>query len=53
MHWDFQLKYSINELESQAAVWSVKHFKTYVYGTNFGVVSDHEALQSILSADHK
>ena len=39
---DFEAKYSINELELLAVVWSVEHFKNYVYGIEFEIVSDHK-----------
>ena len=45
---DFEAKYSINELELLAVVWAVEHFKNYVYGINFQVISDHKALSSVL-----
>ena len=32
-------------------VWSVEHFKNYVYGVRFGVVSDRKALQSVLKSN--
>ena len=48
---DLEAKYSINELELLAVVWSVEHFKNYVYGINFGVASDHNALQSVLKSN--
>ena len=41
-------KYSIIELELLVVVWSIEHFKNYVYGVAFGIVSDHKALQSVL-----
>ena len=41
----------MNELELLAVVWSVEHFENYVYGINFGVVSDHKALQSVLKSN--
>ena len=34
-----------------AVVWSVEHFKHYVYDVSFGVVCDHKALQSVLKAN--
>ena len=40
-------KYTINELELHAVAWSVEFSKNYVYGVNFGVVSDQKALQSV------
>ena len=45
------MKFSITELELLAVVWSIEHFKNYVYGKTFGVVFDHKALQSVLSAN--
>ena len=46
-------KYSINELELLDVVWSVEHFKTYVYGVSFGIVADDKALQSVLKSDKR
>ena len=45
---EFETKYSINELELLAVVWAIEHFKNYVYGTKFKVISDHKALSSVL-----
>ena len=47
---ELETKYSINELELLAVVWSVEHFKNYVYGVSFGIVSDHKALQRVLKS---
>ena len=48
---EFEKKYSINELELFAVVWSEENFRNYVYGTEFEVVSDHKALMIILKDD--
>ena len=48
---ELETKYSMNELELLAVVWSVEHFENYVYGVRFGVVSDHKALQSVLKSN--
>ena len=32
-------------------MWSIGLFKNYVYGTRFGVVSDHKALQTVLKSN--
>ena len=32
---DFEAKYSINELELSAIVWTVEHLKNYVNGVQF------------------
>ena len=42
-------RYSINELELLGIVWSVEHFKYYLYGKPFTVITDHRALLSIMS----
>ena len=48
---ELESKYSIKELEILAVVWLIEHFKNYVYGRSFGIVSDHEALQSVLRSN--
>ena len=40
--------YSINELELLGVVWSLEHFKQYLYGQYFTVQTDHRAFLSIL-----
>ena len=35
-------------MELLAIVWAVEHFKNYVYGLQFKVISDHKALMSVL-----
>ena len=35
-------------MELLAVVWAIEHFKTYVYGVRFQVISDHKALASVL-----
>ena len=47
---ELEAEYSINELELLAVVCAIEHFKNYVYGEMFRVVSDHKALQSVLKA---
>ena len=48
---ELEAKYSMNELEFLAVVWLVEHFKNYVYGVPFAIVSDHKALQSVLKSN--
>ena len=48
----YESKYSINELELLAVVWSVEHFRNYIYGTQFEVITDHKALISALKSNH-
>ena len=41
-------RYSTNELELLAVVWSLEHFKYYLYGSHFILQTDHQALLSAL-----
>ena len=41
-------RYSTNELELLAVVWSLEHFKYYLYGSQFILQTDHQALLSPL-----
>ena len=41
-------RYSIDELELLGVVWSIEHFKYYLYGKPFTVITDHRALLSIM-----
>ena len=42
-------KYSTNELELLAVVWSVDRFKHYLLGKEFVIATDHKALVSALN----
>ena len=41
-------RYSKNELELLAVVWSLEHFKYYLFGSHFTLQTDHQALLSAL-----
>ena len=41
-------RYSIDELELLAVVWSFEHFKYYLFGSHFTLQTDHQALLSAL-----
>ena len=43
-----EMKYSTNELELLAVVWSTYHFRYYLYGNRFELITDHKALLSAL-----
>ena len=47
-----KVNYGITELEALAVVWAVKHFHQYLYGHKCQVITDHEALKSLLSTPH-
>ena len=49
---DYEIRYSTNELELLAIVWAVEHFRNYVYGVQFEVISDHKALETALKSNH-
>ena len=44
-------KYSVNELELLAAVWAIDHFKYYLCGCRFTLITDHQALVSALNSN--
>ena len=44
-------KYSVNELELLAAVWSIELLKCYLYGRRFTLIADHQALVSALQSN--
>ena len=50
---DFESKYSIIGLELLAIVWAVEHFRNYVYGVLFKIISDHKALLSVLKPNRE
>ena len=41
--------YSTVEKELAAIVWGIKHFRPYLYGRRFKIVSDHKPLTWIMS----
>ena len=46
-----ELKYSTDELESLGLVWALDHFKNYLLGKQFSILTDHKALIGALKDD--
>ena len=44
--------YGVTELEALGVVWTVRHFRHYLYGYHCDVYTDHEALKSLLNTPH-
>ena len=47
-----ETKYSTNELELLAIVWACEHFRTYLLGNRFQVLTNHKAIISALSENY-
>ncbi len=46
---DHEKRYGVTELEGLGVVWSVKHFRPYLYGHQCDIYTDHQALKSLLN----
>ena len=46
-------KNSTNELELLRVVWAVEHYKNYLHGSGFEVITDQKALRSSLSTNYR
>ena len=40
-------KYRITKFESLAVLWAISHFKTYIFGMNFTIITDYSALKAL------
>ena len=47
-----ETKYSTNELELLAIVWACEHYRTYLLGNRFQVLTDHKAIILALSENY-
>ena len=47
-----EIKYSTNELELLAIVWACEHFRTYLLGHRFNILTDHKAIISALNVTY-
>lgn len=43
--------YSLYEGECLAAVWAVTHFRCYLFGSQFTLVTDHQSLKWLMESD--
>ena len=43
-----ETKYSTNKFELLGVVWAVEHYKNYLYGSEFEIITDHKAFFSAL-----
>ena len=46
-----ELKYSTNELELLGLKWTLNHFKNYLLGEQYSIITDHKALIGALRED--
>jgi hypothetical protein len=44
-------RYSFYEGECLVVVWAVAHFRCYLFGTQFTLVTDHEPLKWLMESD--
>jgi deoxyuridine 5'-triphosphate nucleotidohydrolase len=49
---DTERNYSATNLECLGVVWAVKHFRKYVTGTHFQIITDHSAIKSLMKTSN-
>lgn len=50
---DCEKRYCQTEKEALALVWAVEHFKIYLFGKDFELISDHKPLETIFGRHSK
>ena len=48
-----ECNYTITELETLAVVWALSHFRSYIYGHDVTVYTDHSAVRAVLETSGK
>ena len=48
----YERKYTTIERESPAIVWGIKHFRPYLYGKMFDIITDHNPLKWLNNASY-
>ncbi|KAG6454310.1 hypothetical protein O3G_MSEX008647 [Manduca sexta] len=50
---DCEKRYCQTEKEALALVWAIEHFKIYLFGKDFELISDHKPLETIFGRNSK
>ena len=39
--------YSVTDCEGLAVIWAIEHFRSYIFGLHFTLITDHSALKAL------